>query len=138
GGAVEGRSFSRRPEFPRGPPPGSADAAARYARAPRARGRAETDLSRTGCSMKAVFKSGNAAGKNPFDRYVVAHPMGDIIFSEGEIATEMFIIHSGTVELFKSIAGETRGLATLEKRDFCGEMSVVEHPPRRAAAGASS
>ena len=88
--------------------------------------------------MKAVFKSGNAAGKNPFERYVVAHPMGDIIFSEGEIGTEMFIIQSGTVELFKSIAGETRVLATLEKGDFFGEMSVLEDLPRTASARAKT
>jgi len=50
--------------------------------------------------MRAVFKSGQAGGKNPFERYIVAHPMGDIIFSEGDIGTEMFIIQNGIVELF--------------------------------------
>jgi hypothetical protein len=84
--------------------------------------------------MKAVFKSGTGGGRNPFERYIVTHPMGDIIFSEGEIGTEMYIIQSGTVELFKSIAGETRVLATLEKGDFFGEMSVLEDLPRTASA----
>jgi hypothetical protein len=87
--------------------------------------------------MKAVFKSGTA-GKNPFERYIVTHPMGDIIFSEGDIGTEMYIIQSGTVELFKSIAGETRVLATLEKGDFFGEMSVLEDLPRTASARAKT
>jgi len=86
--------------------------------------------------MKAVFKSGTGGGRNPFERYIVTHPMGDIIFSEGEIGTEMYIIQSGTVELFKSIAGETRVLATLEKGDFFGEMSVLEDLPRTASARA--
>jgi hypothetical protein len=88
--------------------------------------------------MKAVFKSGTGGGRNPFERYIVTHPMGDIIFSEGEIGTEMYIIQSGTVELFKSIAGETRVLATLEKGDFFGEMSVLEDLPRTASARARS
>ena len=89
--------------------------------------------------MKAVFKSGTAAGgKNPFERYIVSHPMGDIIFSEGEIGTEMYIIQSGVVELFKTIAGESRVLATLEKGDFFGEMSVLEDLPRSASARAKS
>lgn len=88
--------------------------------------------------MKAVFKSGTAGGKSPFDRYVVAHPMGDIIFSEGDIGTEMYIIQTGTVELFKEIAGETRVLATLEKGDFFGEMSVLEDLPRTASARAKT
>ncbi|HYK41644.1 MAG TPA: cyclic nucleotide-binding domain-containing protein [Thermoanaerobaculia bacterium] len=89
--------------------------------------------------MKAVFKSGTAGGsKSPFERFVVSHPMGDIIFSEGDIGTEMFIIQSGVVELFKSIAGETRVLATLEKGDFFGEMSVLEDVPRNASARAKT
>jgi signal-transduction protein with cAMP-binding, CBS, and nucleotidyltransferase domain len=88
--------------------------------------------------VKAVFKSGTPAGKNPFERYIVTHPMGDIIFSEDDIGTEMYIIQSGTVELFKSIAGETRVLATLDKGDFFGEMSVLEDLPRTASARAKT
>ena len=89
--------------------------------------------------MKAVFKSGTATGgKNPFKRYIVAHPMGDIIFSEGDIGTEMYILQSGSVELFKQIAGETRVLATLDKGDFFGEMSVLEDLPRTASARAKT
>lgn len=87
--------------------------------------------------MKAVFKSG-AGGKSPFERYVVQHPMGDIIFSEGEIGNDMFILQSGTVELIKTIAGDTKVLATLEKGDFFGEMSVLEDLPRTATARAKT
>ena len=88
--------------------------------------------------MKAVFRTGASAPKSPFERYLVTHPMGDIIFSEGEIGTEMFIIQSGTVELLKEIGGETRVLATLEKGDFFGEMSVLEDLPRTASARAKT
>ncbi|HTO89347.1 MAG TPA: cyclic nucleotide-binding domain-containing protein [Thermoanaerobaculia bacterium] len=88
--------------------------------------------------MKAVFKSGTPGGKSPFERFLVTHPMGDIIFSEGEIGNEMFIIQSGTVELLKSIGKETRVLATLEKGDFFGEMSVLEDLPRTASARAKT
>ncbi len=89
--------------------------------------------------MKAVFKSSGAGGgRNPFERYVAAHPMGDIIFSEGEIGTEMYIIQSGVVELFKASAGDVRVLGTLEKGDFFGEMSVLEDLPRTASARAKT
>ena len=88
--------------------------------------------------MKAVFKSGPGGGKNPFERYLETHPMGEIIFSEGDIGTEMYIIQSGTVELLKSIGGEARVLATLEKGDFFGEMSVLEEAPRNASARAKT
>lgn len=88
--------------------------------------------------MKAVFRTGPGTPKSPFERYLVTHPMGDIIFSEGEIGTEMFIIQSGTVELLKDIGGETRILASLEKGDFFGEMSVLEDLPRTASARAKT
>ena len=87
--------------------------------------------------MKAVFKSGTG-GKSPFDRFLVSHPMGEIIFSEGEIGNEMYIIQTGTVELVKTIGKETRVLATLEKGDFFGEMSVLEDLPRTASARAKT
>ena len=89
-------------------------------------------------AMKAVFKSGPGGGKSPFDKFVVSHPMGEIIFSDGEIGNEMFIIQSGTVEILKQIGGESRVLATLEKGDFFGEMSVLEDAPRIASARAKS
>lgn len=89
-------------------------------------------------AMKAVFKSGPGGGKSPFDRFIVSHAMGDIIFSDGEIGNEMFIIQSGVVEILKEMAGETRVLATLEKGDFFGEMSVLEDVPRIASARAKT
>ena len=88
--------------------------------------------------MKAVFKSGTGGGKSPFERFLINHPMGDIIFSEGEIGNEMFIIQSGTVELLKTIGKDTKVLATLEKGDFFGEMSVLEDLPRTASARAKT
>ncbi len=90
-------------------------------------------------SVKAVFKSGpGGAGKNPYEKYLVHHLMGEIIFSEGDIGTEMYIVQSGTVELLKAIGGETRVLATLEKGDFFGEISVLEDVPRTASAQAKT
>ena len=93
-------------------------------------------------SVKAVFKSGPGGpagtGKSPYEKYLVNHLMGEIIFSEGDIGTEMYIVQSGTIELLKAIAGETRVLATLEKGDFFGEMSVLEDVPRTASARAKT
>jgi CRP-like cAMP-binding protein len=90
-------------------------------------------------SVKAVFKSGpGGPGKSPYEKFLVSHAMGEIIFSEGDIGTEMYIVQSGTVELLKAIGGETRVLATLEKGDFFGEMSVLEDVPRTASARAKT
>jgi pSer/pThr/pTyr-binding forkhead associated (FHA) protein len=90
-------------------------------------------------SVKAVFKSGpGGGGKNPYEKYLVNHAMGDIVFSEGDIGTEMYIIQQGTIELLKTMGGETRVLATLDKGDFFGEMSVLEDVPRSASARAKT
>jgi CRP-like cAMP-binding protein len=90
-------------------------------------------------SVKAVFKSGpGGGGKNPYEKFLVHHLMGEIIFSEGDIGTDMYIVQSGTVELLKAIGGETRVLSTLEKGDFFGEMSVLEDVPRTASARAKT
>jgi len=90
-------------------------------------------------SVKAVFKSGpGGPGKSPYEKFLVSHAMGEIIFSEGDIGTEMFIVQSGTVELLKAIGGETRVLATLEKGDFFGEMSVLEDVARTSSARAKT
>jgi pSer/pThr/pTyr-binding forkhead associated (FHA) protein len=48
----------------------------------------------------------------------------------------MFIIQSGRVEIVKSIGGENRRLAILEKGDFFGEMAMLEELPRNATARA--
>lgn len=86
--------------------------------------------------MKAVFKSGS--GKSPSDQFLVTYLMGDIIFSEGDLGTEMYIVQSGVVEIFKKINGRQKVLATLEKGDFFGEMSVLEDASRTASARAKT
>ncbi|HET7453452.1 MAG TPA: cyclic nucleotide-binding domain-containing protein [Thermoanaerobaculia bacterium] len=86
--------------------------------------------------MKAVFKSGT--GKGPSEQFVVTYLMGDMVFSEGDLGTEMYIVQSGVVEIFKKIRGRQKVLATLEKGDFFGEMSVLEDVSRTASARAKT
>jgi CRP-like cAMP-binding protein len=64
--------------------------------------------------------------------------MGDIIFSEGDLGTEMFIVQSGVVEIFKKIQGRQKVLSTLEKGDFFGEMSVLDDASRTASVRAKT
>jgi CRP-like cAMP-binding protein len=61
---------------------------------------------------------------------------GEYVFREGDLGTEMFIIHEGQVAILKRIGGEERQLAVLEKGDFFGEMSLLEDLPRAASARA--
>jgi CRP-like cAMP-binding protein len=85
--------------------------------------------------MKVVLKSGNA---NDFEEYLAKIPAGGLIFDEGEVGTEMFVIQSGTVEILKRVKGGEKSLATLEKGDFFGEMSILEEVPRTATARAKT
>ena len=86
--------------------------------------------------MKVVVKSGAPGG---FTDYLARFSAGQPIFEEGEVGTEMYVIQSGTVEVLKrSRRGEDKLLATLEKGDFFGEMSILEDVPRTASARAKS
>lgn len=86
--------------------------------------------------MKVVVKSGAPGG---FTDYVARFSAGQSIFAEGEVGTEMFVIQSGTVEVYKrSRRGEEKLLTTLEKGDFFGEMSILEDVPRTASARAKN
>jgi CRP-like cAMP-binding protein len=63
---------------------------------------------------------------------------GDVIFHEGDLGTEMYIVHEGQVEILR-LAGEgSQRLALLEKGDFFGEMAVLDDLPRSATAVAVS
>ncbi|MEO6260386.1 MAG: cyclic nucleotide-binding domain-containing protein [Thermoanaerobaculia bacterium] len=82
--------------------------------------------------MKAVFKT--TGGKDPAKDFSVIHPAGDVIFSQGDLGTEMYIIQEGEVDIIKNINGESHLLSKLEKGDFFGEMAVLESVPRTADA----
>lgn len=85
-------------------------------------------------SGKPVFKT---TGKRPSPPDItVAVGAEEFVFREGELGTEMFIVHEGRIEILKELQGELRQLAVLEKGDFFGEMSLLEDLPRTASARA--
>src|SRR5688572_8023772 len=85
-------------------------------------------------NAKTVFKSTSkrAAAPSP----IVDFAAGDFVFREGDLGTEMYIVHEGRVEILKKVQDGDHLLATLEKGDFFGEMSVLEDLPRTASARA--
>lgn len=82
---------------------------------------------------KPVFKS---TAKKPLGDYSVELKPEDYVFREGELGTEMYIIHEGRVAILQTVGGEEQQLAVFEKGDFFGEMSLLEDLPRTAAAKA--
>ncbi|MBV8544132.1 MAG: cyclic nucleotide-binding domain-containing protein [Acidobacteria bacterium] len=86
--------------------------------------------------MKTVFKT--TGGKDPVKDSSAHYAAGDVIFQQGELGTEMFIIQEGEVNIVKHINGESHALSHLEKGDFFGEMAVLESVPRTADAIAAT
>ena len=86
--------------------------------------------------MKAVFKT--TGGKDPVKDNSAIYATGDVIFREGDLGTEMYIIQEGEVHIIKHINGESHLLSKLERGDFFGEMAVLESVPRTADAVAAT
>ncbi|MDR2149701.1 MAG: cyclic nucleotide-binding domain-containing protein [Spirochaetaceae bacterium] len=58
----------------------------------------------------------------------------DIIFSEGEMGDELFIIKSGSIKITKYMNNNEVLLAMLKAGDIFGEMALLESKPRSASA----
>jgi CRP-like cAMP-binding protein len=83
-------------------------------------------------TQEPVFKAGQ--GKKGAQPYTVDLEAGEYVFREGELGTEMFIVHEGKVEILKNVQGVEKPMTVLEKGDFFGEMSLLEDLPRTASA----
>ncbi|OYV91090.1 MAG: hypothetical protein B7Z68_10995 [Acidobacteria bacterium 21-70-11] len=60
-------------------------------------------------------------------------PAGSVIFREGDLGREMFIIQKGHVRISLSVGDHEQEVAVLEKGDFFGEMALLEQSPARSA-----
>jgi CRP/FNR family cyclic AMP-dependent transcriptional regulator len=59
---------------------------------------------------------------------------GEVIFKQGDSATELYVIQSGRV----GIQLGNRLLDTLEEHNIFGEMALIDNSPRSATAVAST
>ncbi len=63
---------------------------------------------------------------------------GDIIFREGDLGRSCYFLVKGEVEIVKSLpGGGSRVLATLQRHDVFGQISLIDSGPRSAAARAA-
>jgi CRP-like cAMP-binding protein len=62
---------------------------------------------------------------------------GDIVFTEGDHGSEMFIVAEGRVVITKQVAGQEVFLAVQERGDVFGEMSVLTSQPRHGTCVAA-
>lgn len=63
-------------------------------------------------------------------------PAGGIVFKEGEMNNAMYVILSGSVEVFFTRKNIVQRLAVMNKGDFFGEMALFRARPRTATAKA--
>ncbi|MDR2807782.1 MAG: cyclic nucleotide-binding domain-containing protein [Spirochaetaceae bacterium] len=68
------------------------------------------------------------------DEIARSYQKDDIIFSEGEMGDELFIIKSGSIEITKYMNNNEVLLALLKAGDIFGEMALLESKPRSATA----
>jgi pSer/pThr/pTyr-binding forkhead associated (FHA) protein len=73
---------------------------------------------------------------DPFKELTVKHKKGEMIYVEGDLGSEMYVVQSGAVRIFRTIGGVKQELAIMEKGDFFGEIAVLEGLPRTASAEA--
>ena len=63
-----------------------------------------------------------------------AFKQGEVVFREGDPATELYVVKSGRVD----ISSGNRLLATLEENGIFGEMALIDKAPRSAQSDARS
>ncbi len=86
--------------------------------------------------VKTVFKTTKPKSSNP--SFSVEFAVDDVVFEEGDLGTEMYIVQEGKVAILKRYKGREQQLAVLGQGDFFGEMSVLEDLPRTATVRAVS
>ncbi|MCK5690570.1 Crp/Fnr family transcriptional regulator [Myxococcota bacterium] len=68
------------------------------------------------------------------ERLGKAFPVGHILFTEGDVGKEMFVVTSGKIRISKNVRGVETTLVVLGSGEFLGEMSVLNNEPRSATA----
>jgi CRP-like cAMP-binding protein len=62
---------------------------------------------------------------------------GEVLFEEGDLGDEMYVVLEGRVMIYKYIPGAgEEALAFLERGDYFGEMALIDREPRSAHARA--
>jgi len=71
-------------------------------------------------------------GQRPVQENIKSCKVGDIVFEEGALGRELYIILEGTVGVYKNTTEGEAELARIEKGGIVGEMSLLDHMPRSA------
>jgi CRP/FNR family cyclic AMP-dependent transcriptional regulator len=69
-----------------------------------------------------------------FNRFGREFPSGTVLFLEGEVGKEMYVIQAGRITISKKVRDVEKVLGTLGQGDFVGEMANISNKPRSATA----
>ena len=69
-----------------------------------------------------------------FQRFGKAFKKGEVLFKEGDVGKEMFVVQAGKVNITKTVRDTEKVLATLGAGEFFGEMAILNQKPRSAGA----
>jgi CRP-like cAMP-binding protein len=70
-----------------------------------------------------------------FEKYGRLYNPNDVVFREGDVGAEMYIIQSGKIKITKQMkSGEEKTLAVLGPGDSFGEMAIIDKDVRSANA----
>lgn len=73
------------------------------------------------------------------ERFIQPYQAGEQVFQEGDIGKEMFVVVSGSVEIYRQTPeGGRKVLATLSSGEMFGEMALVAEGRRFASARAAA
>jgi CRP/FNR family transcriptional regulator, cyclic AMP receptor protein len=72
------------------------------------------------------------------NRFGVHFDVGEVIFREGELGTEAYLLEEGRVRLIKKVRGTERSLMVLKPGDLFGESALMPGAPRSSTAIALS
>jgi CRP/FNR family cyclic AMP-dependent transcriptional regulator len=69
-----------------------------------------------------------------FTRFGREFPPGTVLFHEGEVGKEMYVIQAGRITISKKVRDVAKVLGVLTQGDFVGEMAIISNKPRSATA----
>jgi CRP-like cAMP-binding protein len=85
-------------------------------------------------TLSASSKDKVGAGRSIVSRNERSFKRGNLMFIEGEMSTEMFILRNGKVRVLKQEGEKSIELAVLGAGSVLGELSLLDHQPRGATA----
>ncbi|MBW2699225.1 MAG: Crp/Fnr family transcriptional regulator [Deltaproteobacteria bacterium] len=68
-----------------------------------------------------------------FERFGRDFPVGTVVFEEGAVGNEMYVIQTGKVNIVKKSRDVEKVLVTLGPGAFFGEMAIINQKPRSAS-----